>query len=108
MYPSDAVGLQQLADALTAAGYKPTQDVDMMIRVKIDQMAQNMVAGTFDWSLIQPWEKIILGPDGEIMDGHHRVVAAVLSGCAIPTDQIYPYSGTCYRPVFAWIDVLPK
>lgn len=108
MYPSDAAELQRLADALTATGYKSTQVASRMIRGKIEQMAQDMAAGTFDWSRIPPWERIILGPNGEVMDGHHRVVAAVLSGSLIPADQIVPYPGPCLRPVYEWIDILPR
>jgi hypothetical protein len=49
-YPTDQVGRQQLADALTAKGLKPTQRKQHFDRDKIDKMAAAMKAGTFDWN----------------------------------------------------------
>jgi hypothetical protein len=60
------------------------------------------------WASVDPFQKVILGPGGEVMDGHHRVIASVLSGKQIPSNQIYRYAGRNTRPVYKWIDVLPK
>lgn len=78
-YPSDPAGRQQLADELTARGLKPTQKRQHFDRDKIDKMIESMLDGSFDWNKasLQP---VILGPNGEIMGGHHRVIAAHLVG----------------------------
>jgi len=108
MYPNDSAGLQKLADDLTASGFVPTQPASKMDRDKIERMAQAMAGGTFDWSRIKPWEKIIVGPGGEIMNGHHRVIAAMLAGIPIPTGEVVYFLGQNLRPIYNWIDVLPK
>ena len=111
LYPSDATGRQQLADELTAAGWTPTQGKQHFDRDKIERMARAMADGSFDWNRasLQP---VILGPNGEVLGGHHRVVAAHLAGIDLTT-----ISGTrpqvqrlpvCYRPVHDWADVLPE
>jgi hypothetical protein len=52
-----------------------------------------------------------MGPNGEVMGGHHRVIAAHLVGIDLiavagprPQVQVLPSN---YRPVYDWIDVLP-
>jgi hypothetical protein len=66
--------------------------------------------GSFDWSKasLQP---VILGPKGEIMGGHHRVIAAQLAGIDLtavhgPRPQVQRLPKN-YRPEEQWIDVLP-
>jgi hypothetical protein len=108
MYPTDAAGIQKLADNLSATGFMPTQPLSKMDRVKIEQMAQDMANGVFDWSKFKPWEKIMIAQGGEIMNGHHRLIASVLSGIPIPADQMIRFPGQNLRPVYRWIDVLPK
>lgn len=73
-------------------------------------MVDAMRDGSFDWSTasLQP---VILGPGGEVMGGHHRVVAAHLVGVDLttvpgPRPQLRRLSPN-YRPVYWWIDVLP-
>jgi hypothetical protein len=107
MYPSDAAGIQQLADDLLVAGFKPTQPASRMNKAKIDRMADDMANGAFDWSKFKPWEKVIVAPGGEILDGHHRVIASVVSGMPLPADQVIYFRGANLRPVYDWIDVLP-
>lgn len=107
MYPQDAVARQDLADALTAAGFKPRQPKSRFSRATIEAMAIAMKSGQFAWnrSAMQP---AILGPNGEVLGGHHRVIAACLAGIdlkAIP-GQVYSIAPV-YRPVYDWIDVLP-
>jgi hypothetical protein len=106
----DQAGRQQLADALTARGLKPTQAKPHFDRDKIDRMVDAMRDGSFDWNKagLQP---VILGPNGEILGGHHRVIAAHLAGIDLtavpgprPQVQKLPVN---YRLVFDWIDVLP-
>jgi hypothetical protein len=79
-------------------------------RDKIGRMARAMADGSFAWNRasLQP---VILGPNGEVLGGHHRVVAAHLSGVDLasvlgprPQVQRLPMN---YRPVHDWADVLP-
>jgi hypothetical protein len=109
-YPTDLAGRQALADALAAKGLKPTQTKRNFDRDRINLMAEAMNNGTFDWNKasLQP---VILGPMGEVLGGHHRIVAAHLAGIDLtavpglrPQIQVLPQS---FRAIFDWIDVLP-
>ena len=66
--------------------------------------AAEMSAGRWNWN--HPTDKIILDPKGNIMSGHHRVVAAKLAGIPIPESGIYR-SSTLQIPekVRTWSDV---
>jgi hypothetical protein len=109
-YPSDQAGRQQLADELTVRGLAPTQTKPQFDRDKLNRMVDAMVNGLFDWNRasLQP---IILGQRGEVMGGHHRVIAAHLAGIDLasipgprPQVQRLPMNA---RPVYQWIDALP-
>ena len=109
-YPTDPAGRQQLADELTAKGLNPTQAKYHFDIAKINAMAEAMKDGSFDWNKasLQP---VIMGPNGEVMGGHHRVIAAHLAGVDLaavpgprPQMQTIPKN---FRPVYDWIDVLP-
>ena len=109
-YPSDQAGRQQLADELVAKGLKPTQSKAQFDRDKINWMVDAMTDGSFDWNKasLQP---VIMGPNGEVLGGHHRAIAAHLAGVDLksvpgprPQVQTLPIN---YRPVLEWIDVLP-
>ena len=109
-YPSDEPARQQLADELTATGLKPTQVKQSFDRDKINTMVDAMRNDLFDWNKasLQP---VILGPNGEVMGGHHRVIAAHLAGVDLtvipgPRPQVQRLPKN-FRPVFDWIDVLP-
>ena len=109
-YPSDQLGRQQLADQLTAKGWKPTQPKQAFDPDKINRMVDAMKDGSFDWTKAGA-QPIILGPNGEVMGGHHRVIAAHLAGIDLtavpgsrPQVQRLPKN---FRPVYDWIDVLP-
>lgn len=109
-YPTDPTGRQQLADDLSAQEFVPTQAKQHFDRDKINAMIDAMKDGSFDWSRasLQP---VILGPNGEILGGHHRVIAAHLAGIDLaaipgPRPQIQRLPKN-FRPTFAWIDVLP-
>lgn len=89
---------------------KPTQGKQHFDRAKIDVMVVAMADGTFGWgkASLQP---VVLGPGGEILGGHHRVVASHLAGVDMtkvpglrPQMQRLPQS---FRPEYLWIDVLP-
>jgi hypothetical protein len=108
MYPTDQAGRQALADTLTQAGFKPTQDLSKMRKADIEAIAAALTKGADAfWASITKYKKVVIGPGGEIMDGHHRVIASVLAGKSILPDQIFRFPGQNLRPVFNWIDVLP-
>lgn len=109
-YPATDAGRQQLVAELTARGLVHTQGKADFSRATIDAMAAAMADGSFDWitSGLQP---VVLGPGGEVLGGHHRVVAAHLTGTDLssvpgprPQVQRLPVS---YRPAYLWADVLP-
>ncbi len=109
-YPTTQTERQQLADELAARGLKPTQGKQHFDRAKIDKIVDAMKDGSFDWNKasLQP---VILGPAGEVMGGHHRVIASHLAGIDLtkvpgprPQVQRLPQN---YRPEHQWIDVLP-
>jgi ParB-like nuclease domain len=109
-YPADQAGRQQLADELTATGLKPTQTKQNFDRDKINKMVEAMLDGSFDWNKasLQP---VILGPNGEVLGGHHRVIAAHLAGIDLaavqgPRPQAHRLPKN-FRPVYDWLDVLP-
>ena len=109
-YPVDQAGRLQLANALSASGLKPTQAKQHFDRDKINRMAEAMENGSFDWnkSSLQP---VILGPNGEVLGGHHRVIAAHLVGIDLatipgPRPQVQSLPRN-FRPLSRWIDVLP-
>ena len=108
-YPTDAAGLQYLADRLTATGFVPTQDLSKMRKADIERIAVLLTrdADAF-WATVSPYQKVVPGPGDEVMDGHHRVVASVLSGKAIPENSVFRFPGPNVRPVFDWMDVLPR
>jgi hypothetical protein len=92
-------------------GLKPTQTKQHFDRDKINNMVDAMKDGSFDWNRasLQP---VILGPNGEVMGGHHRVIAAHLAGIDLtavpgPRPQVQRLPRN-FRPVFDWIDVLPE
>ena len=69
-----------------------------------------MLNGSFNWNKAS-LRTVILGPNGEIVGGHHRIIAAYLAGIDLstipgPRPQIQPVLVNL-RPVYDWIDVLP-
>ena len=110
LYPDDDLARQALADALLAAGLLPTQPKAAFDRDKIERMAAAMLDGTFGW-LQAGRQPVILGPNEEVLGGHHRVIAAHLAGIDLdavpgPLPQVRRLP-VCYRPVYDWVDVLP-
>jgi hypothetical protein len=112
-YPKDDAGRDRLADELTGNGFRPTQSKHSFDRDKIERMADAMLDGTFDWNAasLQP---VILGMKGEILGGHHRVVAAHLVGIDLmavpgtrPQFHTVPPEFPMVRAVSDWKDVLP-
>jgi hypothetical protein len=65
-----------------------------------------MREGTWDWS--RPLDKIIVDESGNIMSGHHRVLAADMAGVEIPETSIYITKTPNPRPVTSWPEILAK
>jgi hypothetical protein len=107
LYPGDANGRQKLADELTAKGLKPTQTKQRFDKAKINDMAEAMKDGTIDWNQSSK-QPVILGPAGQILSGHHRVVAAHLAGIDLASvpGQVKTLSRSL-RPEYRWHQVLP-
>jgi hypothetical protein len=110
MYPTDAAGRQQLADDLVAKGYTPTQEKDKFSVEKINVMVEAMQDGSFNYTQAS-LRPIVLGPKGEVLGGHHRIVAAHLAGVDLatipgPRPQIQNVAKS-FRLEYEWIDVLP-
>ena len=109
-YPTTEAERRILADELQARGLKPTQGKHHFDRAIIERMVDAMQDGTFDWNKagLQP---VIIRPAGEVLGGHHRVVAAHLAGIDLsaipgPRPQVRTLPQN-FRPENEWIDVLP-
>jgi hypothetical protein len=107
-YPTTDAGREQLADELAANGLTPTQGKQHFDVEKINRMTEAMTDGSFDWTKasLQP---VIMGPNGEVIGGHHRVIAAHLAGVdlvSLPGPQVQTLPQN-YRPEHDWLDVLP-
>ncbi|OQW86983.1 MAG: hypothetical protein BWK78_09460 [Thiotrichaceae bacterium IS1] len=94
-----------LKDLLKNGPYKPTQSARRMDLGKVDALAEKMKGGNFDWNKMD--KKIMIDPDGNIMDGHHRVMAATKAGVEIPEEAIHRHNKVTTRPAYDWCDVLP-
>ena len=109
-YPTTESGRQKLAEELTANGLIPTQAKQHFDRDIIEKMVDAMKDGSFDWNKasLQP---VIMGPNGEVLGGHHSVIAAHLAGVDLttvpgPRPQLQVLLRN-YRLEREWIDVLP-
>jgi hypothetical protein len=108
-----ALGLRwgpgEIADSLLAAKggtgvlskYKPTQTARRFDMAKVDEYAAMMREGKWDWSA----DKIIVDKAGNIVSGHHRVLAAEKAGVEIPESAILRLETTTGRPVYKWSDI---
>ncbi len=58
----------------------------------------------WDWeNMTNP---IIIGSKGNIMSGHHRILAAEKAGIQIPENAIIRIQKETFRPVYSWDDIL--
>jgi hypothetical protein len=79
-YPADPAERQLLVDKLDATGYKPTQVKRKMDVQTIEEYATDMQNDqTAFWARFTT-TPIRIGPGEEIMNGHHRIIAAALAG----------------------------
>ncbi|WP_437334532.1 hypothetical protein [Sorangium sp. So ce394] len=69
---------------------------------KIDEFAEMMRNRAWDWSK----DKIIVDKAGNIVSGHHRVLAADRAGVEIPESAIHRLDSVTPRPVYDWKDIL--
>jgi RHS repeat-associated protein len=83
--------------------YHPTQPRSKFDFAKVDQYAQEMKAGRWNWN--SKLEKIIIDPNGNILSGHHRVLAAEKAGVTIPESAIYRTKSHAIT-VYKWEDIL--
>jgi len=82
--------------------YKPTQTARRFDMAKVDEYAALMREGKWDWSA----DKIIVDKAGNIVSGHHRVLAAERAGVEIPDSAVFRLETTTARPVYKWSDIL--
>ena len=87
-----------LSDLMKNSPFRPTQSRNKMDRNKIDEFAELMENGKWNWGK----DKIIVDKNGSIMSGHHRVVAAQKAGIKIPESAIHRFDGVTQRPVYTW------
>jgi hypothetical protein len=59
----------------------------------------------FNWNNMD--HPIIVDPKGNIMSGHHRILAAQKAGVKIPKNAIIKYPKVTERVIYSWDDVLP-
>ena len=95
-----------LGKIMEGSAYKPTQG-DPLSAQQINDVAEQMRDGSIDWSNRDP---ILVKPNSplEVLDGHHTVVAAHITGYPIP-DEAIKTLGIFNPPVRSWggISVAP-
>lgn len=82
--------------------FKPTQTRRHFDFDKVDRYAEMMENRKWDWSM----DKIIVDTEGNILSGHHRVLAAEKANVPIPESAIFRVDGVTPRPVYDWADIL--
>ena len=109
-YPATDDARRRLAEELTDAGFVPTQEQHDFDLAKIKGSAGAMSDGSFNRNRAS-LRPVVLGPAGEVVGGHHRVVAAHLAGIDLAEvpggrPQLQRVSQN-FRPEYDWADVLP-
>ncbi|WP_433936322.1 SpvB/TcaC N-terminal domain-containing protein [Sorangium cellulosum] len=84
--------------------FKPTQSARHFDFAKVDRYAEAMRNGTWNWSA----DKIIVDRSGNILSGHHRVLAAERAGVNIPESAIHRLNTVTPRPVYNWADIVGR
>jgi hypothetical protein len=95
----------------TMANYQPTQN--KIYADTVNQMANDMANGNFNWGDIPEANNIKIGPGNVIVDGHHRMVAAQMAADqtgrplmggpnAIIPDGSVTYVDSTVRPPQSW------
>jgi hypothetical protein len=100
-------GLLLIGAAGSSSGgseFSPTQKV--IYRGTVDGMAKEMDAKTFNWSSMD--DPIIVDAKGNILQGHHRIVAARLARVRIPPSAIQRTPTVSPRDPRPWGNVTVK
>ena len=84
--------------------FKATQKV--VYKNTVEKMAQAMKEKKFDWGGMD--DPIMVDAKGNIVQGHHRVVAARLSKTKIPESAIHKLPGEPVRDARPWGNVTLK
>ena len=92
-----------LKDLMKNSQFKPTQSAKKMDLQKINEYAELMEKGKWDWSI----DKIIVDKNGNLMSGHHRVVAAAKAKVEIPESAIFRLETETLRLTYSWSEILP-
>ena len=100
------------------ANYQPTQN--KFYEDTVNLWANQMANGKFNWGEIPEAQNIMIGPGNEIVEGHHRLIAAQMAADqtgrplmgapnAIIPDGSVTYVDSTIRPTQSWgnVGVLP-
>jgi hypothetical protein len=82
--------------------FKPTQSARKVDWGKVAEYAEMMKKGTWKWN---PDTAIAVDPNGAIVGGHHRVLAAAVAGVPIPQNYIHVLKSVTARDVISWHEV---
>ena len=73
---------------------------------QVNAYARDMAAGNWIWLPPNRRNPIMVDQRGNIMSGHHRLVAASLAGQEVPEAAIVRFPGVTSRPSRPWGDVV--
>ena len=73
--------------------------------VRVNAYADDMRAGKWAWLPINRRNPIIVDAQGNVMSGHHRLVAARLAGVGVPDAAVVRFPGVTARTPRTWSDV---
>jgi predicted nucleic acid-binding Zn-ribbon protein len=93
-----------LEDTMRGSPYKPTQRI--VYRGTVEKMAKAMKNNEFNWNGMD--DPIIVDEANNLVQGHHRVVAARLSNTKIPPSSIRRLNGEPIRDSRPWENVTVK
>jgi hypothetical protein len=102
--PSAATSTWTVDGLMTGSRFNATQRI--VYRATVDKMAAAMKDGTFDWNGMD--DPIIVDGRQNLLQGHHRVVAARLAGVGIPQSAIKVIGGDAGRDPRPWSSVTAK
>jgi hypothetical protein len=91
---------QGLGTLMRGSQFVPTQT--NVSRERVIRYAEQMLSGQWSWSSAAVSHRIIVDPVGNIISGHHRIVAAALANMRIPDAMIYRMSTVTHRVPTHW------
>ncbi|MBV9848124.1 MAG: hypothetical protein JO250_00410 [Armatimonadetes bacterium] len=92
-----------LEPLMAGSGLSATQSAVEAARV--NAYARDMAAGDWTWLPPNARSPIIVDRAGNIMSGHHRLVAARLAGVDVPEAAVMRFPGVTSRPSRPWDSV---